>query len=181
MLSAVPVWSLLFAGLSSLLGAEIGLPSVIGDHMVLQREQANPIWGWADAAADVTVSFAGSEVSSKTDSEGRWRVVLPALEASNAGRTLTIHRASGDSVAVHDVLVGEVWFFNGPSNIYWPVERCENAQKEITAADFPAIRFSAPPGNLLMNRRKIARVSGRSVARTLLAALPVWPTFSVDG
>ncbi len=127
---------------------ELRLPSVIGDHMVLQRETENPIWGWAEPGRKITVGFAGHTLHAKANAGGRWQVALPKLKASAEGREMSLRSDDGTTLAVRDVLVGEVWFFSGPSNIYWPVERCANAKQEIAAANYPAIRFFATPKKL---------------------------------
>ncbi len=128
--------------------AEVRTPAVIGDGMVLQRERANPIWGWAAPDEKVTVNFADSTVETTADKNGRWKVLLPALKANHTGRTLSVRGSGGSSLELHDVLVGEVWLFTGPSNIYWPVERCDNAKEAISAADLPEIRFFTTPKRL---------------------------------
>lgn len=128
--------------------AELRLPRVIADQMVLQRDTENPIWGWAEPGEDITVSFAGSTVTTKTETDGRWRVNLPEFAANSAAQILRVESSGGTQIQLSDVLVGEVWFFCGPSNIYWPVERCANAKAEIAAADFPEIRFFSMPQRL---------------------------------
>ena len=128
--------------------AEVRLPQVIADHMVLQRDKENPLWGWADPGEEVTVTFGGTTRIAIADKNGRWRVNLPKFEANPKGQNLRVDGSGGMKIQLRDVLVGEVWFFCGPSNIYWPVERCANAKKEIAAADFPAIRFFSTPKKL---------------------------------
>jgi sialate O-acetylesterase len=121
--------------------AEIRLPSVLGSHMVLQQAQPVPVWGWAAPGEAVTVKFAGKTVDARADKTGRWQVALPELEASSTPRSMIIDGSSGSHVELTDVLVGEVWFCTGPSNIFWPVKKCDNAAEEIRQADLPRIRF----------------------------------------
>ena len=59
--------------------AEIRLPAVIADNMVLQHDQPIPVWGWAEPGETVSVALAGQTVSTETNRQGRWRVTLPKL------------------------------------------------------------------------------------------------------
>ncbi len=120
--------------------AKLTLPSFFSEHMVLQRDDRANIWGWADPGAKVTVTFADATRTAAADKQGAWHVHLPPQAASDKGRDLTI--ASGDElVTVHDVLVGEVWFASGQSNMAFVVRGSQNAEQEIAAADHPAIRM----------------------------------------
>jgi sialate O-acetylesterase len=121
--------------------ADVKLPAVIGPNMVLQRGRPVAIWGWADPNETVTVSIAGESASARADDTGNWQVTLPRLDADGRTHTLVVKGSSGSTVSVENVLVGEVWLCTGPSNIFWPVRRCDNAKEEIAAADFPRIRF----------------------------------------
>lgn len=90
------------------------------DNMVLQRGRPVPVWGKASPGAKVSVSFAGQEKTAVADDSGAWRVELDAMEASKEGRELSV------SDGVHtesfkNVLVGEVWFASGQSNMECPI------------------------------------------------------------
>lgn len=102
---------------------ELELPTVFSDHMVLQREHAVPVWGNTEARASVEISFAGQQVTTQADADGKWRATLDPMDASEESRTLTIEVALGDEKLQHaiaDVLVGEVWLNGGQSNMYRP-------------------------------------------------------------
>lgn len=101
-------------GLPVFAKVEFGTP--FADGAVLQRDRALPVWGRADPGEEVAVSFGGSRAVTRADSEGRWRVTLPPMTASKEGRALT----ANDAVA-RDVLVGEVWFAAGQSNMDCPI------------------------------------------------------------
>lgn len=90
---------------------------MFGDHMILQRNMPVPVWGQVDPGESVEVRFAGHQVTTKADPDGRWKAVLPALEASATGRDLTIH--GSHTVTFKDVLVGEVWICSGQSNMQY--------------------------------------------------------------
>ena len=90
------------------------------DNMVLQRGRAVPVWGVADPGEAVTVSFAGQTKKTKAGADGKWRVVLDQMEASAENRVLKIAGAN-NSEKIRNVLVGEVWFASGQSNMECPI------------------------------------------------------------
>ena len=118
--------------------ANIKLPAVISDHMVIQQEMPARIWGWADPGETVSLEFLGQKVSGKADASGRWTLYLMPLKPGGPGE-LTI--SGQNSLAVHDVLVGEVWIGSGQSNMEFAVNRAVKAEQEIAAANFPQIRM----------------------------------------
>ncbi|VGO12000.1 hypothetical protein PDESU_00548 [Pontiella desulfatans] len=118
--------------------AEVHLPNMFSDHMILQREQENPVWGTDRPNQKIEVSIAGESVSTVADAEGKWRVRLPALPA---GGPHAIKVAGSSTTTIKDVLVGEVWFCSGQSNMQWPVEKTYGADVEIAAANQPKIRL----------------------------------------
>jgi len=132
----------LLAALATAAQAEVKLPSIIGDHMVLQRGREVPVWGWDDPGTNVTVSINGASASAKADGEGRWLVNLPAMRAGGP-HTLTV--AGSSTRTVEDVLVGEVWLCSGQSNMEWTVSNSNNFEEEKAAAVFPAIRHIKIP------------------------------------
>ena len=116
---------------------------IFSDHMVLQRDAAVPIWGKADTGASVSVAFAGQSVKAKADKAGRWKVKLDPMKASADGRSLEI--SSGDKrVEIQDVLVGDVWFAGGQSNMDYKVNgmarRLAEGKALADTANYPAIR-----------------------------------------
>ncbi len=126
-------------GLSAL-SAELTLPNFFGDHMVLQQGQPVPIWGWADANADVSVSFDGKTTSAKADENGYWEVDLPKMGVKAEGSKLTV-KAGDEEKVIDDVLVGEVWVASGQSNMVFTVDRIPTAQADVDAADYPNLRM----------------------------------------
>jgi sialate O-acetylesterase len=118
--------------------ADVKLPAIVSDHMVLQQHGPARIWGWADPGEAVTVSFGSHKVSGKADANGRWAVFLPPLEAGATG-DMTV--AGKNSLTVQDVLVGDVWVGSGQSNMGFTMARVDNAAQEIAAANFPQIRL----------------------------------------
>jgi sialate O-acetylesterase len=119
--------------------ADVKLPSILGSHMVLQRDKPLPIWGWAAPGEEVTVEFGGKTAKTKADDKGNWKVVLPAFEANSKGQTLTV--SGKNKVELHDVLVGEVWIGSGQSNMEWSIAASHKAKEFIAAANHPGIRL----------------------------------------
>ena len=125
--------------------ADLKLPAIFGDNMVLQQQMPVPIWGWASPGAKVTVKFSGQSHSTQTDADGQWQVHLTKLSASFSPQSLVIE--AGETKTFTNVLVGEVWLGSGQSNMEKPIgeqrgqKPCLNAEAELAAANFPAIRL----------------------------------------
>lgn len=122
--------------------AEVRLPQVISDHMVLQRDIPARIWGWADPGERVTVSLGKHRVTATAGKHRRWEVQLPAMKG---GGPFELIVEGTNTLKVSDVLVGEVWFCSGQSNMSLGVVKSLNADREIQAADHPAIRLLTTP------------------------------------
>ena len=120
--------------------AEVKLPAVFGEHMVLQRGIALPVWGWETAGGKVTVSIAGQTRTATADAKGKWSVKLDAMEA---GGPHVMKVVGSSTVELADVLVGEVWLCSGQSNMAMSVRGCNDYQQEQAAADLPKIRMMA--------------------------------------
>ncbi|HNQ34993.1 MAG TPA: sialate O-acetylesterase [bacterium] len=130
--------------------AEVRLPSVFGDHMVIQRDLAAPIWGWADPGETVTVTIGGKKKSAAAGPNGRWQVKLDPM-AAGGPHEITV-AGSKNSITIKDVLVGEVWVCSGQSNMGVRVRSSINSDTEIANANYPRMRlfqikqdFSAEP------------------------------------
>ena len=136
------VGSVLLAAVSGA-AADVGLPSVFSDHMVLQRDLPVPIWGSADPGEAVTVRFADRLASTVADAEGRWRVTLDPLAASADGRTMVVE--GRNRLEIEDVLVGEVWVCGGQSNMEWTVDQSSDPAAEKATADRPTLRLIKAP------------------------------------
>ncbi|MHC4989325.1 MAG: sialate O-acetylesterase, partial [Planctomycetota bacterium] len=97
------------------MGNAVGtLPTIFSENMVLQRDQAVPVWGKAGSGAQVTVAFAGQVKTTTADNGGLWRVDLDALSASSTAQTFTVS-SNGETIEYTNVLVGEVWLCSGQS------------------------------------------------------------------
>jgi sialate O-acetylesterase len=144
--------------------ADVTLPALIGDGMVLQRNTRASVWGWAAPREEVRVSCAWDprappvEVKGTADEHGRWRVFLPTPDA---GGPFTVTIAGRDSSrTLRDVMVGDVWICSGQSNMEWPLsaigpgsDTIPSAEKEIAAANHPAIRLFTVPNTMSAHER----------------------------
>jgi sialate O-acetylesterase len=130
---------------SQFLCANVRLPLILGDNMVLQRNQVVSIWGWADKNEKVTVSFNGQKKSAKTDKEGKWSV---ELEPMKAGGPFEMVIKGKNRIVLKNILIGEVWVCSGQSNMEWSVVNSNNADQEIANANYPAIRIFDVPRNI---------------------------------
>jgi len=117
--------------------AQVRLPALFADHMVLQQGKPAPVWGWAAPGEQVTVRLGDRQAAATADASGRWLAQLPPL-AAGGPHELTVQ--ASNTITRHDVLVGEVWIASGQSNMEWPLRRAANADQEIAQADYPLIR-----------------------------------------
>jgi sialate O-acetylesterase len=118
--------------------ADVKLPAVISDNMALQQGQPVPIWGWADAGEDVSVTFAGQTKTAKAGEDKKWSVTLDALKVGEPAE-LTVK--GKNTIVVMNVIVGEVWVCSGQSNMEFGINNANNAKDEIANAKFPKIRL----------------------------------------
>ncbi|HEX2488979.1 MAG TPA: sialate O-acetylesterase [Blastocatellia bacterium] len=121
--------------------ADVKLPSLISDGMVLQQGMAVPLWGWADEGESVTVEFQKQKVTAATK-DGKWMVRLKPLKA---GGPFTLTVSGKNKIELKDVMVGEVWICGGQSNMQWRLNQTDNADAEIAAAKYPMIRLFTTP------------------------------------
>ncbi len=125
--------------------ADIHLPSIFGDNMVLQQGIENPIWGWADGGEKITIRITGHDkkLDAWAGKSKRWQVKLPKLKASNQPIEITIQ--GKNTITLKNVLVGEVWVCSGQSNMQWPVDASNDPDLEKLSANYPNIRFITVP------------------------------------
>ena len=129
---------LTLASICTQVTADVRLPRIFTDHMVLQREMPVNVWGWADPGEKVTVEIAGQSHSATADAEGKWRVTLQPLAV---GEPLKMAVKGKNQVKVNDILVGEVWVCSGQSNMEWPISLSYGADLVRTEANVPQIRL----------------------------------------
>ena len=123
--------------------ADVRLPAIFSDHMVLQQNIGIRIWGWADPGESIDVQLAGNTVQATADAQGNWQAVLPKMKASKESVTLQVR--AKNTIRISDILIGEVWLCSGQSNMEWTVASSTNAAQEIAEANHPMIRHVKVP------------------------------------
>ncbi len=130
---------LLLVLLPAAIHAEVRLPALISDGMVIQRDAEIRIQGWADPAEEVTVRFLNQSRSVSANEEGCWEVTFPPAMAGGP-HTLTV--AGQNELVLHNILIGDVWLASGQSNMELPMSRVEERYPdEVARADYPTIRY----------------------------------------
>ena len=142
--SALCAFTLAAAWLVSIARAEVTLPHLLSDHAVLQRDMPVHIWGHADPDEKISVTFHGQQGQTEADKLGRWSLFL---QPEHAGGPYTLTVAGTNTITLHDVLVGDVWFASGQSNMQLPLKGfgpdtpLKNSAGEIAAANHPMIHL----------------------------------------
>ena len=140
---------LLIAFISTVqLFANITLPKIFGDNMVLQRNKSIPLWGWGSPNEKITIQFNHQAIQVTTDLNGNWKV---NLKKEAAGGPYQLVLKGLNTVTFKNILVGEVWICSGQSNMEMPIEgwgKINNYQEEIAAANYPQIRHIKIPNTV---------------------------------
>lgn len=125
-------------GIGSVARADVILPALFSDGMVIQRQMPVHIWGKADPGEAVSAAFRGESKTTAADTLGRWQLYLSPGEAGGPFE-LTVH--GKNAKVIRDVLVGDVWVASGQSNMEFPLRLAANATAEIAAAKLPNVRL----------------------------------------
>ncbi len=120
--------------------ADVKLPAVISNNMVLQRDMKVPIWGWAEPNEEVMVSVSWHSMrwAVTADKNGKWKF---KMNSPQTGGPYEMTISGKNKIKLENIMVGEVWVCSGQSNMEWPVGRTNNAKQEIASADCPNIRL----------------------------------------
>jgi sialate O-acetylesterase len=121
---------------------DVRVPAIFGSHMVLQRDQKDRVWGWAEPGEEITVKIGSQSHATTAGSDGSWHVML---EPMSAGGPHTLSIRGKNALEFGDVLVGEVWICSGQSNMQWPLTLAKDGDLEIAAATDPEIRLITVP------------------------------------
>ncbi|MCC4211187.1 sialate O-acetylesterase [Leeuwenhoekiella parthenopeia] len=123
--------------------AEVKLPVLISDGMVLQRDAKVPVWGWADPGEQIMLSFKRKTYKTTTAKDGRWSIELPKMKAGGPFKMVI---SGKNSVEIDDILIGDVWLCTGQSNMVHQLDIHDvRYAEEIANADNPAIRHFKVP------------------------------------
>ena len=133
--------------------AQLRLPRFVRDSMVLQRETEIKLWGWASKENKVSIQFNNKRYTTKAGADDKWTILLPAMKA---GGPYDMVISSGSTITLHNILIGDVWFCSGQSNMVLPMERVkEKYPEEIANANYPQIRhFFIPMLTSLIQREE---------------------------
>ncbi len=118
--------------------AEVRVPSIIGDNMVLQQSRRVRVWGTAKPGESVTVTFAGRTERATTDAQGRWQTLLGPLKA---GGPFVLTIAGNNTLTFKNVLVGDVWICSGQSNMEFPLVNATGGAEAMAEANYPEIHL----------------------------------------
>jgi sialate O-acetylesterase len=145
------IFSFLFACIIIILfsafpaGATVRLPQLVSNHMVLQRDVNLKIWGWASPGEKISINFNGRRENTVTGSDSNWAVSFPAMKE---GGPFTMIIQGANEITLNDILIGDVWFCSGQSNMVLPMERLkEKYPDEVEHDHFPEIRNFFVPTN----------------------------------
>ena len=125
---------------SATVQADVHLPAMFGDNMVLQRERVVPVFGSANPGEKVSVTFGEQKVSGVAGADGQWKVSLASMPA---GGPLTMTVAGTNTITLANVLIGDVWICSGQSNMAFALEGAENGKQEVQTADDAGLRLFA--------------------------------------
>jgi sialate O-acetylesterase len=128
--------------------ADVKLPAVISDNMVIQQGMKVPIWGWAEPGEKIAIKTSWPETITSSfeqsyrctaDKNGKWVVKINPPEETGGPYKMSI--SGNNTITIKNILVGEVWICSGQSNMEWSVGRSANAEQEISSANYPDIRL----------------------------------------
>lgn len=123
--------------------ADMRLPKLLSPGAVLQRDQVNRLWGWADDGETIRIEFDGRPIGQVTATAGRWQFALPP---QGAGGPHTLRLSGTNEITLPSLVFGDVWVASGQSNMQLPMERVKERYGEaIRAAEFPNIRYFTVP------------------------------------
>jgi len=145
--------------------ADVQLPRIFTDYMIIQQEKPIRLWGWAEKGEAVRVSFNHRTAEARADADGRWQVELPPMKADGREHTLTVE--ASNTINLEHLKLGEVWIAAGQSNM--------NRSMDITRENRPDLRlywidFSRTPRDDDLNPGVAGWVP--STARGLASAAP---------
>jgi sialate O-acetylesterase len=122
--------------------AQIKLPAIFSDNMVLQRNAKIPIWGMAKPGQQITVKLQQQSKTTTADRDGKWRVDLAAMPA---GGPYELVASGAENITFKNVMIGEVWLCSGQSNMEMPMvstwAKVNNFKAEVAAANYPDLRL----------------------------------------
>jgi len=164
-----------FAGVAQ---ADVRLPAIISDNMVLQQSSQVAVWGKADPGEKVRVQLNGQTAETTTGQQGTWRLNLDLSRQPQGPFDMLVQ--GKNTLTIHNVLVGQVWLCSGQSNMEMGVGNAADAQQEAAAANYPGIRLFLVPHAVADEPQE--EIDAKWVVCTpqsvLATGLPRWGGFS---
>ena len=143
---------------------KLELASPFVNDAILQREMEVPVWGWAEPGRKISVEFAGQTKSGTADQKGKWMIKLDPLLASAGEQDFVVKSATGEIITRTGVLVGEVWFSSGQSNMDWLAgkSKCRELAQELASAEIeiPIREYTVDTGSSLYPASRAASEAG---------------------
>ncbi len=131
------VWCLVL--LAWVASADVRLPAIVGDNMMLQQEMCAPVWGWADPGERVRVAGSwGKEASATAGGNGKWKV---CLDTPSYGGPYTLTIQAKNEITIKNVMIGEVWLCAGQSNMGWRLSAAFDGVEDAASANYPNFRI----------------------------------------
>ncbi|MGK9476045.1 sialate O-acetylesterase [Melioribacter sp. OK-6-Me] len=132
--------------------AQVRLPKLIGDGMVLQRNTPLKIWGWASKGEKVKIKFVDTVFTTTTSNKGEWQIIIPP---KSAGGPYKMEITASNKIIIDNILIGDVWVCSGQSNMELPMSRVEPLYKDVIAnSNNKFIRQFYVPRNYCFTERK---------------------------
>jgi len=164
---SISVSLLLLLSITAIVAAadqKLELAAPFTDNMILQRQTDVPVWGSDAPGTRVTVEFAGQKTTGVADKNGDWMVKLNPLKVSHTERTFKVTNNNSESIVLEGVLVGEVWFSSGQSNMVWVASKsmCSGIAREIAGSkeDIPVREISINTVSALYPQKKATSDGG---------------------
>lgn len=124
--------------------ADVRLPAVFNNNMVLQQNTNARLWGNADANEQIKIIASwGQELDVTANGDGKWAIEIPTPKGSHTPQQIIFK--GKNAVYLNNILIGEVWLCSGQSNMQWSVRNSNNAYSEISNAKYPSIRYFNVP------------------------------------
>jgi len=149
------------------------------DNMVLQRDVADPVWGWTTPGAKVTVSLQDKRADAVADAGGKWLARIGPFSAGGP-YTLTVTGPQQQTVTLKNILIGDVWICSGQSNMEMGIGNVLNAKEEIDGAAFPNIRLCVVPKRIAFRPQGLL-TTGWAVCTPETVSANGWGGFSAAG
>lgn len=127
--------------------ADVNMPGIFSDNMMLQRGLPNPVWGTADPGEEISISIHNQQLKVKADEKGQWKATLKSIPAGGPYELIVVGK---NSLYFKNVLVGDIWICSGQSNMEWPVIISDNGKQEVAQALRPQMRLFTVPKKAVM-------------------------------